>query len=401
MEARVAEYVNAGIETDPSALSETSFDELAARLAGWTPIPTEPDTVILEEVGAMAADVRDVASEVMTDIYRYFGASLASLPPVAEAQATVQSTWTAPNNAGYTIQAGWRVGIPAAGDELIEFEVQSSVVIAPGNTATAAGGVTLVQVDGSADGNGLGGVGQVVSLIDSVPYAFVITLTGATSGGADAESDEDYLDRLSAELALQSPRPILPNDFAVLARRVTGVDRALAIDLYKPADVPYVGSPADSNRPRSVTLALVDAAGAAVSGGVKSTVDDLLQSLREVNFEVWVIDPTYTTIDVSFTAAAYAGYDAPTVQAAAIAAVEDYLSAENWGLLPYSDERLWVSDDKVRYMEIAEVLNRVDGLRYVTALTIGPGGGPLGTSDVTLAGVAPMPVAGSVLGTVS
>ena len=396
----MAEYVNPGIETDPTALTEQSFEDLADRLPGWAAIPTEPDTVILEETGAMAADVRDVASEVMTDIFRFFGPT-ASLPPVAESQATVPSTWVAPDTAGYTVQAGWRVGIPAAGDEMLEFEVQASVVISPGSSSTAAGGVTLVQVDGSADGNGLGGNGVQVQLIDSVPYLFTVTLTAATSGGADEESDEDYLDRLASELALQSPRPILPDDFAVLARRVTGVDRALAIDLYKPVDVPYLGSPADSNRPRSVTLALVDDDGAAVSGGVKTAVDALLQAMREVNFEVWIIDPTYTTIDVSFTATAYPGYDAPTVQAAAEAAVEDYLSAATWGLLPYSDERVWVSDDKVRYLEIAEALNRVDGLRYVTALTIGPGGGPMGTTDVTLSGVAPMPVAGVVSGTVS
>lgn len=397
----MAEYVNPGIETDPSALAELSFTDLAGRVSGWTPIPAEPDTQVLEEAGAMAAEVRDVASEVMTDIFRYFGASVAGLPPVAQAQATVASTWVAQDNAGYTIQAGWRVGIPTAGDELIEFEVQSNVVIAPGSTSTAAGGVTLVQVDGSADGNGLGGVGFHPSLIDSVPYSFTITLTGSTSGGADEEDDQTYLDRLRSELALQSPRPILPDDFAVLARRVTGVDRALAIDLYKPVDVPFVGSPADSARPRSVTIALVDANGAAVSGGVKTAVDTLLQSMREVNFEVWIIDPTYTTIDVQFTAVAFDGYDAPTVQAAAIAAVQDYLSAANWGLLPYSDDRVWIGDSTVRYLELAEVLNRVDGLRYVTALTLGPSGGPYSTSDVVMSGVAPMPVAGVVSGTVS
>jgi uncharacterized phage protein gp47/JayE len=61
-----------------------------------------------------------------------------------------------------------------------------------------------------------------------------VTLDAPTAGGVDAESDADYLDRLHELLTLLAPRPILPNDFAVLARTVAGVGRATAIDLYNP-----------------------------------------------------------------------------------------------------------------------------------------------------------------------
>lgn len=394
------EYVVAAIETDPAALAEDSFEHIAARVPGWEPNPASPETIVLEETAAMAAEVRDVASEVTEDVFRYFGATLAGVPPTVAQSATVTSTWTAPDAAGYTIGEGWLVGVRRSGDELVAFRVQSAVVIPPGQTSTAAGAVTLVSVEESAAANGLGGAGVLAELIESVPQKWVIALTGSTANGADDEDDLSYRNRLSSELALQSPRPILPADFAVLAKRVAEVDRSVAIDLYKPADQPLPGSPAETNRPRSVTVAVVKADGEPVSAGGKTAVRNLLQAMRETTFEVWVIDPSYTTVDVTFAAVAFPGWDTADVQARAIAALQAFLSPKDWGTLPYSDERVWLRETVVRYLEVAEALNRVEGLRYLSSLVIGPSGGPLAASDVALAGVAPLPRAGVVGGTV-
>jgi hypothetical protein len=62
-----------------------------------------------------------------------------------------------------------------------------------------------------------------------------VVTTTVSAGGVDAENDIAYRDRLAAELTLSSPRPILPDDFAILARNVTGVTRALAVNGSIPA----------------------------------------------------------------------------------------------------------------------------------------------------------------------
>jgi len=71
-------------------------------------------------------------------------------------------------------------------------------------------------------------------MIDSLSWVASIALVGITVGGIDGEEDDVYLNRLKAELQLLTPRPILARDFAVMARRVAGVSRAVALDNYDP-----------------------------------------------------------------------------------------------------------------------------------------------------------------------
>lgn len=389
----MAEYVAAAIETDPSALADESFEEMNDRVPGWSPAPGDPLTIVFETGASMAAEGRDVGSDVPPSIFRYFGAKLAGLPPTEAAPARATATFVAADALGYTIEDGAEVGYRAAGDELVLFTVDGEVTVPPGSTTTAAGEVDLVAEEDGAAGNGIP-AGTALEMVSSTTVAWTIALATDTTGGADDETDDEYQDRLSDELTLQSPRPILARDFAVLARRVDPVDRALAIDLYKPGP-PYDALPADANAARCVTVAVVDAAGEPVPALARSAVDALLQSMREVNFLVFVVDPTYTTIAATYAATAYPGFDAADVLARADEALRDYLGPQDFGVPPFSEERAWVYEPKVRYLEVAEVLNRVDGLWRVDSLAIGISGGAMGTADVTLAGVAPLPRAGA------
>lgn len=381
----MAEYVSYPLEADPDALAQEAFDYIAARIAGWQPSPGDPLTIALESFAQIAAELIEVASDVPTAIYRYLGASLFALPPVEASRAAGTSTWTMRDDAGYTIPAGTVVGIPAAGDQLVGFETVADVVVPPGSTTTAAGEVALLAVEAGAAGSGLTGP---VTLIDSLAFVTGVALVGQTTGGVDAESDADYLDRLTAELRLLSPRPILPEDFAVMARRVSGVERATAVDGYNPAD-------GTTDNERMVTVAVVDAAGQPVSTATRNAVDALLQAEREVTFIVHVIDPTYTAVDVTFTATALPGFDPADVEARAEAAVADYLSPANWGRTA-STGATWLNRPIVRYLEVAEIINRVDGVDYIDALTV-----EAGTVDVPLTGVVPLPTAGAIAGTVN
>jgi hypothetical protein len=383
----MAEYIDPPITTEPDDLAEDAFAYLEAAIPEWLPAPGNLETWLVEAVAQLGGELMDVASAVPTSIFRYYGATVLGLPPNEAQSATGTTTWTANDAAGYTIEAGTLVGIRAAGDELLPFEVQSETVIAPGGTTAV--GVIVVAVDPGTDANGLTANPEI---IDPLDWVASIVLTGApamTSGGVDAETDDEYLTRLHELLTLLSPRPILPNDFAVLARTVAGVGRSTAIDLYNP------GPPIATNVPRCVTVVVAGDDGNPVSATAKSNVDALLQSLREVNFLVFVIDPTYTNIAVTFTFTVYATYDAPTVEAAAEAAVTDYLSPANFGRPPYGDDPgVWIADTKVRYLEVAEVINRVEGVWYIASLTVNGG-----TVDVALPGPGPLPRPGAIAGT--
>lgn len=388
----MSDYIVPPIETDPDTLAAEALDYLETKIPGFSATPPSPEGYLVEANARLAAENRDLASDVTTAIFRRFG-QLVGVRPIEAVAATALSTWTMIDDAGYTIPAGTAVGIAAAGDELITFLVQDDVVVAAGDTVTGAGAVALVAQEPGANGSGLAGVPQ---LVDALAFVQSIALVGPTSGGADAEDDDHYLGRLRDDLALQAPRPILPRDFAVMARNIAGVERALAIDGYNPDDD-------STGNERMVAVAVADALGAAVAPGVKATVDDMLQAQRELNFVVNVIDPTYTEVDITFTAVAFAGFDPVDVEARAAAAAAAFLDPALWGLPTFGDPSSgggWISEDHVRYLEVAAALNAVEGLDYISALTIGLHGGAMGAADVALDGAAPLPEPGTIAATV-
>lgn len=375
------DYIFPPITTEPDDLAAEAFAYLEDAMPGWSPAPGNLEVWLTEALAQLAGELADVEAMVPTAIFRYFGATLLNLPPHDAVPASATSAWTMIDALGYTIPAGTLVGIPITGDELAPFEVVDDVVIAPG--ATTATSVVLVAVEPGVAANGLTTAPEVIDALDSVES---VALEAPTSGGVDAELDAAYLGRLRELLTLLSPRPILADDFAALARTVAGVDRATAIDNYN-LDTD------EDDVERAVTVIVAGADGEPVGPLVLAEVDALLEAEREVNFLVFVGDPTYTDVDVAFIVKPYPDYDAADVVARTIEAVELYLSPATFGSVPYGEAPRWLADTKVRYLEVAEVVNGVEGVWFIDTLSVEGG-----TADVTLAGVAPLPHAGAVTG---
>jgi uncharacterized phage protein gp47/JayE len=376
------DYIAPPLVTEPGDLADQAFSYLEDQVDGWLPSPGNLETWVLESGSQLAAELMDVASAVPTAIFRYFGSTILNLPALEAVPATGTTTWTVSDALGYTILAGTLVGIPAAGDTLLGFEVAVDTPIPPG--ATTATGVVIVAQDAGTEANDLSGDAQ---LIDALDWVTDVTLTAPTSGGIDGETDDAYLNRLRELLQLLAPRPILPNDFAVIAKQVAGVFRATAIDLYN-------ASTNTSGVPRCVTVVVAGADGLPVSAQIKADVDALLQSQREVNFLVFVIDPTYLTVAVTFTIKPYPDYGATDVVARARQAVTDYLSPATFGNVPYGEAPQWLTDPYVRYLEVAEAINRVEGVWYIGTLTINGG-----TVDLALPVPGGLPKPGAINGT--
>lgn len=224
------EYISAPLETDHVTIAEQALEDIAARIPGWEPAEGNLDVILTRAICYPIAEAEATASRVATDIFRWFGTYLAGVPSIEATQATGQTTWVLADADGHTIPAGTQVqfGPP---DSPAGFFVVDDVVVPPGATTTAAGEVTIRAIEAGAQGSGFTGEGQ---LVDGLVFVESVTLEGATTGGIDAEDDDVYLGRLREELTLQSASPILPDEFATLARRVPGVARAVAINLYDP-----------------------------------------------------------------------------------------------------------------------------------------------------------------------
>jgi len=366
-------YISLGLDVDQDVIVGNALDYLIDNIPNYEAHEGQLDVWLVRVLARMVSETALVASQVPPLIFSYFGRSVLGIPSTEAARARASSTWTIRDALGHTIPAGTVVAYPVSSELSVLFSVENPVVVPPGFTTTADGEVTLVAVEEGAAGNGL--APGVVDLVDAYAWVDQITVTTVTSGGADAESESTYLDRLAAELRLLAGRPIKPDDFATLALRKPGVARAKAIDLYNPSTNTY-------DNPRMVSVAVADSEGNPVSSGVRADVQSYLDGLREVNFVVHTIDPTYHDINVTATVTAFAGADVDAVGDACVAAVEEYLSPSTW---------LWAKT--VRYNELVALLSNVEGVDFVDILS-----SP--ASDVILSGAAPLARAGQVLITV-
>jgi hypothetical protein len=369
-------YLDLPIEVDPDVMKDDAIASLQDAFPAWSAAAGNLETILLEIVAEMSAEQAEVASSVPSAIFRQFGSALVGLPPIDGVSAIGSTTWTLTDALGHVIPAGTFISIQG-----IAFQTSADVTVAVGeSTAT----VPIVAVDTGTDGNGLTGSAD---LVDTIAYVDSVAVIGATSGGVDAETDDEYLDRLTSELQLMAPRPIIPTDFEVLARNIAGVDRAVAIDGYNPADDTY-------DNERMVAIAAVDDTGTGVSSTIKDAITAYLESLREVNFVVNAIDPTTTPIDVTATLTLLPGFDSATVLSVVEGAIENFLDPANWGRMTSGDgryDRPWINMPTVGYLNIARTILMVEGVAFIDTLTVNGG-----TTDVALSGAAPLTSVGTI-----
>lgn len=394
------EQIYAPIETDVDVLEQDAIDYLRSRWPTWNPADSGLTSWILGSFAQMVGEARDLASDVPPSIFYYFGDKIIGVPPVDATFAVVNSTWTfLTNPAGRTVAAGTLVTITGPEGEPLAFEVVADVVVASPTLTTPVGAVTLRAQEAGTDANGLGGVGQLATPGDPISWVNTVTLTGATSGGADIEAIDEYLGRLSDRLTLLTPRPILPRDFELLAvdlAKQNGVDiRALGLDGYDPGTATY-------NNERFMTVAVIMRdTGVAVSAPIKTAIATGLDSMREVNFITSVIDPTQTNFDVTFTIMVEPNYDSAVALADAIANVRAYLSPITSGQPTSQEGSGWIKQDALRRQEISTVINNTLGVDHWETLTIAVAGGGQTTAETfVLTGAAPVIGAGAIVGTV-
>lgn len=379
-----SDFTDAGATTNPDEIRNLTVASIQDGVPGLQMRPGHMLWLFADAVAEAVADCAQTFLNAAAYRFRVQGRELWGIAPIeaTQAVATVTLGLADPDPDGQaerTIPEGAQFEI--AGHV---FNNTEDATGEPGDTLT----LTLVANQAGAQGSGLSGNPSLLESYNFVDIA-TVALSGVTSGGVDAETDADYEQRLARRLRHMG-RPVLPGDFAEIAREVPGVARALAIDGYNPT-----GGGSTGNE-RTVTLATVDQAGVNVSSGVKSAVAGAIEAEREVNWDVFVIDPTRTTINISASVTVWDGFDASDVHARAEAALAAWLDPAAWGLPPTGEIPEWHDKPNARLGEAYDTIYNVQGVKDVTTLTLNGG-----TSDITLTGPAGLPAPGAISVTAS
>ena len=405
----MAEYLDLPLVTDSDALLQTGVDYLEAAIPGFQARPGNVETVLLEAVSQIAAEVVQQAAQVDPVVFAYFGSSMVGIPirDATAATGTATITW-GPDTPAVMLDAGSQLAVPHPSGEAVLFETDADVVAIQGGGQVQVG---ITAAEPGAFANGAFGEAELINVTEGVQLVQV----GSTSGGSDQEDADAYLDRLADAFTILAPRPILPADHATLVRQLPGVERALAINLLLPgtADAPdAIRDPAEPqpppaasiwDEPRCTTVAVYPEGGGVPSAGQLQLAWETLNAAREVNFLNYVIGPSYSEIGVQATLTAYPGYTREDVEANARAQLEAWLDAATWGTAGAGSPGGWQVDAEVRVSEAIDYINRATGVHWVdlASVQLNLNGGAWAAEDISLPGLAPMPTAGEIALTVN
>jgi hypothetical protein len=371
--------------------------------------------VLLEAAAQIAAEVVAQAAQVDPVIFAYHGSSLVGIPIRQATSATGQATvsW-ATDTPAVMLDAGSQLALPHPSGDLVLYETDADV------TAVAGGGQVPVGITAAEQGaaaNGCFGEAVAVTITDGVDS---ITVAAPTSGGADTEDADAYLDRLADAYTILAPRPILPGDHATIVRQLPDVGRALAIDLMRPGTNdtttsgeagkaavirdPNEGSPPAAtayNVARCTTVAITSADGSPPSGPLMQAAWALLDSSREVNFLNYVLAPLFTAVGVQLTVTAWPGYARADTAAEVQGRLASWLGAQ-WDTSGADDASGWTVAPVVRISEAIDHANRASSVHWVdgASVRLRAGSGAWQATDLTLPGLVPMPTAGLLTVTV-
>lgn len=407
-------YVELELLYDVTSMEETGMEYMQFAVDNWRRKAGNPDTIMIESAAQMLGELGEQASMMPPEAMIYLGTTIYGIPVEAGLPATGVATLTFEADVpSYVVPAGAEVSVPSNVGPSVIFETVEQV------SAPVGGGVVTVDIvaqDVGVGGNGAFGVAELVEPFEGL----TLEVIGATDLGVDAETAQEYLNRLTTLLPIQAPRPILPQDHATIAAINALVGRVTAIDLLCPGttaepdairdpnEVLYFAgktppeSPPTANlvdEPRCTTVAITALDGTAPTEGLMQEVWDALDASREVNFLNYVIPPTYTSIDVRGNVKAYPGQGTDEEAAdAAEAQIAEWLDPLTFGQIPgNATSKTWANDDRIRHDEAVDYANRGAGVWYTSNVQMKKSSDATWLDgDVLLTGVAPLPLAGTI-----
>jgi hypothetical protein len=377
-----------GAEDDPFAIAENIRARLAQVIPGWELWPASPEDYFIEAVAIEHAETRRAASaegQTFEKIARWLGQFVFGFLPSDPAEASGATTWTAiDTNGPYEVPAGTQLTLLADDGSRVGFVTTEGFTIPNGQTT-----VSGVRISALETGDFTNGLTQGLRLEDEWDFIATVITDGPTSGGSDGETDAEYLNRFIRRQRRLGEQLITADDFSAFARDYfSDGGRAITIPLYdSTTNTPDVAG--------TFTVFPIDGSGLARSASQKTSLLAAIQEKLLTGVTAGVLDPQYTSITVSFTATSYPAYQPSQVQAAAVAAIQSFLDPARWGLAPYGDDVLWLNEQIVRYNDLVGVLETVEGLRWVTSLTLNGG-----VSNVALGSPVGLPTVGPVNGNV-
>lgn len=361
-------------------ITQRILGDMADALPGWEPTEGAPEVALATEFARETAIVHSRAVDALQLALAGIGETVFQMPPRVGAAAVLPDVSLSFRPSGVlpggtddfdqeaTIPVGFTIVADNVAFTLLEpvtEPVTYSWVPVPGLDSFRWEGTLSIAMTATVEGT----VGNVaahtpVTIVTNTGIIAGATIAVDGAGGVDGETLADYLSRLTDYLQTLRPGAVLADDLAALARTVSGVHRAIGVDLLDPGEV--------DPQERTATVFAIDTDGEPVDGSTETALLAQLEAAREVNFNVFLDEPTYTTVAVAVTVVAGIGVDHTDLDDRVTAALVAAIDPATWG--DTDDEpRAWVETTVVRALDLAVVASQVPGVASVSAATVNGG----------------------------
>ncbi len=243
-----------------------------------------------------------------------------------------------------------------------------------------ASGTNNVKAAPYRFGGGSGGnvgAGTINQLRSSHAYVDSVTNPEPAVGGGDEETIDEAVERGPREQLRTRNRAVTAEDFQTLTLEAsTGIARAKTLPLYDPGD-PLVETPG------VVSVIAMPEGGGTLSTALRDAIRAYLDERRLVTTRIFVVDPDYVTVTVEATVARTPDANATELEDKAEATLAEFLDPGHGGdaalaaayVEGVSEDRGpgWEFGRAVYLSELFELLERVNGVDHVEAITLPAG----------------------------
>ena len=394
------DYVESIVLDNPTSGGQDAEDDdaylnrLRTRLQLMAPTP-----ILANDFAILATDIPEVARAVAIDNYN----------PHHNALTANQSSFE-------TDTTGWEVAANCTIARVITQQLQGAAALSLTATsaATMSARNTAATSVACVPGETITGMASFKAAATGRTCRIYLRWLTAADALISATAGTNITDVTTGwiQATVTAQAPATAAKVAIIAEVVTPANAEIhyvdAVAIRRDQDKTWIigGTAVVTNAERMVTVGVIDEDGLALSDAIVQEVDDYLESLREVNFIVHVIDPVYTTIDVQFSARAHSGYTLADLKTATEQALRDYLSPANWGIPTAVGEDVtftpeWINQTTIRYLELTQVVNNIMGIDYVQTLQFKKPDTAYATTDLVLNGAIPLPLPGTITGTIT
>jgi uncharacterized phage protein gp47/JayE len=365
--ADFSEYVDLTVyDKNVQSLLTDALTNMQVDFPEWVPRVGSAEVVLLETFALLVNDAIFAANRVPDGIVqamlKFYGVERS---PGVKPSTTLK--FSAANANGLTVPADSAVGVdPGNGLDPVVFRTDVELVIPAGNDY---GIVSATGTEYTSRANTVP-AGTYLELLEASLWIDTVQINTAISGGADPETDAEFIQRGVNRFGRMSDTLVTANDFFLFVSESPYVTKVTVVDNMDPATWPV-------EEPGHITIVMWGI-GTTLTSPQKTSISEAIDLLKQLNLVVHLEDSLIETVDVQAEITYKPGYS----QAGVVDAVDDALRA-------YLTPETWDGGDTVRRNELITLISNIDGVDYVTDL-VEP------AADISLNNPGDLPQAGVV-----